>query len=160
MPITLTQLAEPLHINVSSLAHALSRIAQVKYEGPDRLFPNHEVIVFSHKKNRPVFLEFSNKTPDGFYEIASDYTGEEIYCILSMLKETNTNSLREALIGTPLEFPNLHDDSSSVWAQAGKITSNMIPMLSSSILSLWSQQLEQVISDKTTSPSTLDHSKL
>jgi hypothetical protein len=149
MPRIIAQLSAPLHINVKHLVHALSHIPSIKYEGPDILFPTHETIVFPHKKSRPIFLEFSKKTPDGFYEITSDYTGEEIYYVLSMLKAEETLDLSHALIGTPLEGPNLDTDSFLIWTYTKRLLNHMTSTNLPSIHFIESLPHEDILSDYT-----------
>ena len=135
-------------MDVPSLAYALSQVGHVRYEGPNQLFPTHETIVVINNKERPIFLEFNKKTPDGFYEITSDYTGEEIFSALTMINDTPDN-LIAALIGTPLTPPDLKFTPFVIWTHTKRLLGNLIPSSPLNIHRTWSNQLEHVLSDCT-----------
>jgi hypothetical protein len=104
---TTVTLKSPLCFDVKQFAEIFS---EYRYIGPEESFPNREMIFNDANCNQSQFLYFGKKTENGFCEIGSDFSPQELAAQMFSTLGYIPQQLMDALKGTSLELPEITDE--------------------------------------------------
>lgn len=116
-------LAAPLNINVAELAQYFPEFRhRLPWDGE-----TSEFLINDSNFKRSQFLCFDDKTPEGFTSLSSQYSSAELAKLLSRVPIHIAEPLKEALVGTELEIPNLTASTRSFFSAKPKRYTGILP---------------------------------
>ncbi|MDP3267531.1 MAG: methionine biosynthesis protein MetW [Legionella sp.] len=127
----LVTLSAPLNIDVSELAKCFPEFRhRLPYSGV-----TSEFLLNDSNSDRAFFLCFDGKTDEGFTTIKSQYPPEELAVLLNRVPKHIAEPLKQALVGTQLEIPNLTE------SEMASLKKKMTKSPASSFLNtIWSER--------------------